>query len=148
MIRRASSADAPVILAMGARFFATTHYTAFASYDDNSALALIEAMTESGVLLVAEQDGVLVGCVGLMVCPFLFDQSKRVAAEVLWYVTPEAQGAGMGKALLAAVEPACRDAGCVAVQMIHLESSPPQAGAMYERAGYALKERSYMKGLS
>ena len=148
MIRRAGVTDAPSILAMGARFFASTHYTSFASYDEDSALALIEAMTESGVLLVAEHEGVLVGCVGLMVVPFLFDQSKKVAAEVLWYVTPEAQGAGLGKALLAAVEPACRDSGAVAIQMIHLESSPPQAGALYERAGYALKEHSYMKGLS
>ena len=135
-------------MAMGAKFFATTHYTAFADYTPESALALIEAMTEAGVMLVAEHQGQIVGTVGLMVVPFLFDQSKTVAAEVLWYVTPEAQGAGLGKALLAAVEPACREAGCVAVQMIHLESSPPQAGALYERMGYALQEHSYVKGLA
>lgn len=148
MIRAAGVTDAPSILAMGARFFASTHYTDFAGYDEDSALALIEAMTESGVLLVAESGGVLVGCVGLMVVPFLFDQTKTIAAEVLWYVTPEAQGSGLGKALLAAVEPACRGKGCVAVQMIHLESSPPQAGALYERMGFALREHSYLKGLS
>lgn len=61
----------------------------------------------------------------------------------MWWVDPSEQGWGAGKALLAAIEPACSAKGCEAIQMVHLSTSPPQAAVIYERMGYQHTESSY-----
>jgi GNAT superfamily N-acetyltransferase len=144
-IRQAVEADTPALLRMGAAFFATTSYSAFATYDADAVSRLVDQMRETGVLLVAEDGGALVGMAGLVVAPFMFDARVIAAYEVMWWVDPAAQGGGTGKALLAAIEPACRARGCTAIQMVHLATSPPQASALYERMGYAHSESSYTK---
>jgi GNAT superfamily N-acetyltransferase len=142
-IHAATEADIPAIVAMSARFYETTSYRSFAAFDPDAAEALARNMIDSGVMLMAGD----VGMVGLMVVPFMFNPDHRVAYEVVWWVNPEAQGTGAGKALLAAIEPACRAKGCTAIQMVHLANSPPQASALYERMGFAHTESSYTKEL-
>lgn len=146
-IRPATEADLPAIVAMSARFYETTSYAGFAAFDPHAAEALARNMIDSGVMLIAEDESGPVGMVGLMAVPFMFNPAHRVAYEVVWWVNPEAQGLGAGKALLAAIEPACRAKGCAAIQMVHLASSPPQAAALYERMGFAHTESSYTKEL-
>lgn len=142
-IRPATEADIPAIVAMSARFYETTSYSRFAPFSPEAAEALARLMMADGVMLVAGDEPV--GMVGLICTPFMFNPALKVAYEVVWWVNPEAQGAGAGKALLAAIEPACRERGCAAVQMVHLASSPPQAAALYERMGFAHTESSYTK---
>lgn len=142
MIRPATLADVPAILPMCRKFYESTHYTAFAPLCMDSLEAVVRGLIAEGVFLVADE-GELVGMVGLAKVPFLFNQSRLAALEVCWWVNPEAQGHGVGKALLEAVEPAC--AGCDYIQMIHLANSPPQAAALYERLGYRFSESSYIK---
>lgn len=145
-IRRADVSDAADILAMGQRFYHTTHYADFAEYDEFTVASLIDLML-AGVLLVAEHEEAVIGMVGLIVSAFPFNASLKSAHEIMWWVDEGAQGLGVGKALLEAVEPACREAGCAMIQMTHLTSSPPQAAALYERMGFALCESSYSKVL-
>lgn len=147
IVRNATETDLGAIVRMAREFYATTSYAAFTPASDGAVRDLAVAMMATGTMLVAERDSAVVGMAGLMVVPFMFNRSVLTAHEVVWWVDPEAQGAGAGKALLAAVEPACRAAGAVAVQMIHLENSPPQAAALYERAGYRYSESCYTKEL-
>jgi GNAT superfamily N-acetyltransferase len=144
-IRKATQADLPAIVTMSASFYATTSYSAFADFDALAVETLTGLMVDTGVFLIAEHDGAAVGMAGLLVAPFMFNADHRVAYEVVWWVNPEAQGIGAGKALLAAIEPACKEAGCTAVVMVHLSNSPPQAGALYERMGFVHSESSYTK---
>ncbi|NJB80290.1 GNAT family N-acetyltransferase [Xanthomonas arboricola] len=146
MIRAAHEDDLPAILAMSRKFYATTSYASMTPMDDHTVSDLVFQLMDS-VMLVAELDGQVVGMVGLVVAPFMFNRNIRAAYEVVWWVEPEAQGAGVGKALLAAVEPACVARGASAVVMVHLATSPPQASALYERMGYALSETCYTKNL-
>jgi GNAT superfamily N-acetyltransferase len=146
-IHAATEADIPAIVAMSARFYETTSYAVFAAFDPRAAESLARNMIDGGVMLIAEDDSGPVGMVGLMVVPFMFNPAHRVAYEVVWWVNPDAQGLGAGKALLQAIEPACRAKGCTAIQMVHLASSPPQAAALYERLGFAHTESSYTKEL-
>lgn len=144
-VRRATEADTQAVLEMGRRFYATTLYARFADYHDETCLRLIGMMRDPGVLLVYESDGELLGMVGLLTAPFLFDARHKAAYEVMWWVDPSAQGNGIGRSLLEAIEPACRESGCVAVQMVHLTTSPPQAQALYERTGYSHSETCFTK---
>lgn len=144
-IRKATEADLPAIVGMSACFYKTTSYAGFADFCPDSVEALARMLVNTGVFLIAEDASGPVGMVGLVVAPFMFNNAHKVAYEVVWWVNPDAQGQGAGKALLAAIEPACKDAGCTAVVMVHLHNSPPQAAALYERMGFGLSETSYTK---
>lgn len=147
-IRKATTADIQAIVAMSECFYATTRYTDFADFCAETVAELAHTLIERGIVLLAESDaGDVIGMVGLFVAPFMFNHNRCAAYEVMWWVNPDAQGVGAGKALLAAVEPACREAGCHAAQMVHLATSPPQAAALYERLGFAHSESSYTKVL-
>lgn len=147
IIRHAIETDMPVIVGMSRRFYATTSYADIAPIDDDAVVSLATAMIDTGVLLVAEMGNTLVGMVGLMVVPFYFNRNVRTAHEVVWWVDPDKQGAGVGKALLAAVDKACIEAGAVAVQMLTLANSPPQASEMLCRFGYKPTESLHTKEL-
>jgi GNAT superfamily N-acetyltransferase len=82
-----------------------------------------------GAFVVAYEDGRAVGCGGLRKLDEETGELKRM------YVTPEARGKGIGKAVLAALEAEARRLG---VERVVLETGIRQtaAAAMYRRAGY------------
>lgn len=147
VIRPAVETDMPDALEMAARFYATTSYTSIADYSYASAAKLGRMLLDEGVLLVAARDEKLVGVIGMIVAPFPFNESVKTAHEVLWWVDPEERDTGAGVALLRAMVPACQGRGAKAIQMLHLSNSPPQAGALYERMGFAHTESLYFKVL-
>lgn len=145
-IRLATVADESQLLDMGAEFYAVTAYPERAPYDRETVRELIRLMHQ-GVFVVADCDGVLLGMVGLIVTPFLFNASVLSAHEVMWWVDPAAVGNGIGGRLLSAAETVARERGAVIMQMIHLPASPPAAAKLYERAGFTQSEVSYTKAL-
>lgn len=147
-IRPATEADVDGIVAMSAKFYVMTSYRGFANMDEETVADLVRTLIEGGVMLVAEDAGALIGMAGLFIGPFLFNKHKLGAYEVVWWVNPDDQGAGAGKGLLLAIDAACREKGCAIIQMVTLSTSPPQAGAIYERLGYAHSETSYTKVLT
>lgn len=146
-VRKATEADIPGILGMAERFYRATEYATDADYDAASMEAMARLMMDSGVLLVADDNG-LTGMVGLVVAPFMFNSAHLAAYEVVWWVNPEARGGMTGARLLKAVEPACKERGCTRVTMAHMADSPPQAGQLYARYGYRHTETSWTKVIS
>ncbi len=147
VIRRAVDSDIGRIVDMGARFYSLTSYRAVASFDHDAVRALAEHLLREGVLLVAETDSDVIGMAGLVLAPLPFNPAAMFAHEVMWWVEPQARGLGAGRALVEAIETACREAGADAIQMVHLSSSPPEAAAIYERAGYSHTESCFTKRL-
>lgn len=147
MIRHAIHSDIGAIVAMSEKFYATTHYSRWADFNPETVESLATNLLENHILLVAEVDGEVVGMVGLFVAPFMFNHDRIGAYEVVWWVNPDAQGAGVGMELLAAIEPACRAKGVNAIQMVMMANSPPKAQAIYEKFGYNHSETSFTKEL-
>lgn len=147
MIRNATHNDLAAIVAMSEKFYATTHYSRWAEFNPDTVFDLAVNLIDNHVMLVAEVDGKVVGMVGLFVAPFMFNSNRIGAYEVVWWVNPDAQGAGVGMELLAAIEPACRAKGANAIQMVMMANSPPKAQAIYERFGYGHSETSFTKEL-
>lgn len=145
MIRKATKYDLPAVLAMSRRFYATTAYAGFADFDTPTVEKLTLMLIEKGIVLLADVKGEPVGMVGLVVAPFMFNDSIRGAYEVVWWVNPEMQSRGIGTELLQAIEPACKEADVRLIQMVCLATSPAKAGQLYERVGYAHSETSYTK---
>lgn len=146
-IRKATLADVPEIVRMSAAFYPNTHYEQWCEMDEDSVAGLATGLIENDVFFVAEQDGALVGMVGVMLVPFLFNRDHLFATEIVWWVAPEVRGTSVAARLLDVIEAPCRERGAARIQMVHMPNSPPQAAALYERMGYARSEISYTKDL-
>ena len=104
-------------------------------------------MVTSGiaVFFVLERDGQIVGGLGAIKCPDLH-YDRTVAVESFWFVKPDCRGKGM--ALFDAFEKWGKQEGCTHLAMIHMmDSYPDRLEKLYERKGYKLWEKHYVKEL-
>jgi GNAT superfamily N-acetyltransferase len=86
------------------------------------------------LILVAEQNRRLVGCLSLHAIPY-FEQTGRWARIESLVVDASARGRGTGRSLVAAAEGAARRWDCLAVEVTSLRSRI-DAHAFYARMGY------------
>jgi GNAT superfamily N-acetyltransferase len=82
-----------------------------------------------GLLLLAWQDGTVLGCAGLRLLPGRLGEVTRM------FVRPQARGRGIGQQLLAAVEDAAR-AGQVTRLRLDTSDYLTEARRLYARNGY------------
>ncbi len=147
-VRAATLLDLPDIVEMGARFYAVSGYAdTHGPYDAESAAATGALLLQHGVVLIAMRDFRPVGMIGLVLAPFLFNASRKTAHEVMWWVEPEERASRAGLLLIDQAERAASNSGAVSIQMIHLDTSPAAAAAVYKRRGYRMTESMYTKGL-
>lgn len=141
-VRPATERDVPRIIEMGRAFLQASPYVAVLRENP----AQIETFTRwlltnpEGLLLVLEdRGGAVAGMFGALLAPHYFS-GDMMATEVVWWVEPDARGAG--KLLLAAAEQHAQAHGAIALQMI---APDPRVGTLYERAGYRFVESAYQK---
>lgn len=149
MIRPATAADLPRLVAMGRAFFAEAAWADVARWDDDGALSALDAMVDAdnGVILVAEEDGRIVGMAAACLCPLWFCPDELTGQEWFWYVEPDARH-GVGRALLDALEAAVKARGARTFTMLAVASLRGHAlDRLYQRRGYRPGERSYVKRL-
>lgn len=103
---------------------------------------------ERGVVFLAvDIEGNPVGiCAGLWL-PTPWDNSKITATELWWFVDPAARNAGIGGALMDALESWARDVGAWRLSMMLIEGISPGVEKMYESRGFAPRERTFVKEL-
>lgn len=147
MIRQATTQDVPAVVSMSRKFYGTTDYIATEPFDADTVWDLTELLISTGVMLVAEVEGDVVGMAGALIAPGLFNRHISVATEVVWWVDPNCTRHGVGQKLFKALESHCRIKGARRLQMVKLRTSPEHVGTMYEQAGYPLSEISYTKVL-
>jgi predicted N-acetyltransferase YhbS len=97
-------------------------------------LATLEAIVASpdSRLLVAEQDGAILGCVQVS------DRGEGLAYLGLLCIDPTLQAAGLGRQLIAAAEREARTAFAAATIEMTVIDRRAELVAYYERRGYAL----------
>jgi GNAT superfamily N-acetyltransferase len=141
VIRAATLADVPRLVAMGRRFCAEPIYRDV--WPEN--VAQLEAMATrlvtgpASVVLVAERDAQVVGMLGLLLYPHHLS-GVWVAGEIMWWVEPEARGAGL--ALLRHAEAWAAEAGA---EQIHMVAPDARVGSVYQRRGYRRIEETYAR---
>lgn len=145
MIRRATYADLPRMVELGALFH---HYSGLAeiAFDAGSFLKTLEIgiAADNQAYFVAEDGGQVVGMTGGIVYPSYFNHSALTGQEMFWW----SEKAGAGRELYRALEAWAASKGCKTFTMIALEDD--QSGRMdkiYRRMGYRPAEHSYIKGL-
>lgn len=147
LIRHAELFDLDVIWEMAQKFYAETGYTKLGEIDEQTTRDLAAFMIDNSILLLAVDGdtGDVVGMVGCIVVPYHFNRNLVTAHEVMWYVYPKWQGRGAGQMLMDECESECQSMGCSGWEMITLESSPPQASAMYLKKGLERMTTGFLK---
>jgi GNAT superfamily N-acetyltransferase len=155
-IRAATMEDIPQIVEMAERFYPESPYPAI--YGDmpkaqaaGLAIVAMQGLADSGiapgVMLVAEQDGVLIGMLCCHIDPATFTPAV-IAAELVWWVEPEHRGGMTAVRLLRAGETAARERGATVFNMAALATSPAEAREILKRLGYAPTHTVYTKRLT
>jgi len=130
MIRPAAPQDAPAIAAIWNTAIRTSTAT-FTSVQKD--IAEIEARIAQGLVVVAGAPGHLLGFATYG--PFRAGPGYATVAEHSIYLSPEAQGKGVGRALLSALEDAARRAG-IAALIAAIGGENPGAVAFHTACGF------------
>ncbi len=145
MIRKAVEQDILEIISMSEKFYAQTHYASLIPANNAAVAALALMLIEQGSLFVAEVDGVVVGILGFVCTPFMFNPALLGAHEVVWYIEEAYRSYGYGPKLLLAAEQEFKRVGINFIQMVDLPENNSGAGELYKRLGYSTSELSYTK---
>lgn len=147
MIRQATQKDLRRIVEMSEKFYPHTSYWTYSQipFSPEGAALVAQTLIENGAMHVLELDDQVVGMIGVIFIPFIFNPIYLHAGEIVWWVEPEYQRSGWGEQLLLSIEKPCRDSGAAHIQMIDLPNSPLSAAKLYEKLGYVLTERAYTK---
>lgn len=149
-VRTATLDDIPAYMDLAAAFVATTPLNHIVPFDREGTAAFVTAALSNPdmLILVAEDEGNLIGITGALAYPMYFNPAKLVAQELWWYLTPEARGGPASKMLFQTIEKWAKDIGAEAMFMIALANERVDTMAkVYQRSGYAPVERTYVKGL-
>ncbi len=124
-LRVAQPADADAITPL---INAAFQVESFFKRGDRLNLAEVQARFATGRFILAEQDGVILGCV------YVEPGAERAYIGLL-SVEPSLQGSGLGKRLMTAAEEYCRAAGCrfVDLRVVNLRQELPP---FYRKLGY------------
>lgn len=136
MIRRAQHADIPEIIRLSETMHMESRYRAL-PYNGAKFAGLLRGLidTDSGLVVVAEKDGGLIGAIAGMVTDHFFADAK-IAYEFGLYVEPAQRGTLAGYRLAKAYIDWATEQGADQIDMgITTGIAEERTGKMYERLG-------------
>lgn len=150
-LRSATLADTKRVIELAKEFYDASPYAGKVSWDYNkvkrTVKALIECDDELGtVLLALDKDGTPQGVLlGVAVEPPF--SSQRVAAELMWWVTPSQRASRMALELIAGYERWCDTYKYPLRTMMLIEAlNGDLVEKLYLKKNYKLLEKAYIKG--
>lgn len=147
-IRKATPEDFSAVLPMAEKFYKSTdYYNEGMDFDIPSILEYYILMLTSGFVMVADEDGKLVGMMGCLVTPFQLNLNHVMCTEAMWWVDPDYRGLSIAKDLKLSAEAEAKELGCTKMVMSSLRTSPSIVDQWYENSGYVLTEKAFMRGL-
>lgn len=144
MIRQATHADIPRIVAMGERFIDDVYPAALTFNGEALSTLAAQLIDGAGVVFVAESgSGDVLGMMALIVVTQPMS-GETVATELVWWIDPDARGGRAALALLATAEEWAKLQGAKRLQMI---APSDRVCRFYERLGFQRVEVAYMRTL-
>lgn len=134
--------DHDEILSMAMKFMEQTGYTEYSNEETISNLinTILSGKQNEMIILLKPGIGFLAG----MSSPFVFGP-HLIASEVAWWINEDKRKTGAGAELVEAFEYWAKNvAGCTIITLTSLDD---KIGKFYEKKGYKLYERAYMKEL-
>lgn len=149
-IRKATYADMPSILRCAKDFFIYADFAQFGlTLDDDSFNEMVSKYISEGiVLLLVDDDDIVRGGISGMASPWGFNKNITVVMELFFWVDPEYRGRDAIK-MLNAFEKAARSKGADKLIMVTVNTDLADGvGRLYEKRGYMLTEKFFIKSLS
>jgi GNAT superfamily N-acetyltransferase len=144
--RLAERADYPRLIELGRHFYEQTAYKSV-PYSEEGAVGWLDMMLSHGLLFVAEA-GDVIGFIGGISSPFIFNPAYGTGTELALWVEPDHRSAGVADALMARIEIAAKEMGLTFWSMMSLEAVRPEVAAkLYNKRGYQLAEHTFVKEL-
>jgi hypothetical protein len=154
MIRTATQEDAKALIEMGAAWAEEAGQVARfgVEFCPQSFLTTCEALSRTGIMLVAEHDGAPVGMLGAAFIPVLWNYNALLAQETWWYVRP-AKRKGLRKSTSAALlkeyeERAAAQGVVIGGMVAELGPRGDAVGRLYQAKQYLPAETVYLKRLA
>lgn len=142
MIREATEADIPEIVAMGRRFFDANKWPDGVLFSPEVTERTVRHLMADDNAVVLVADG---GMISGVVFPFYFS-GQMAGQEFWWWIDPEHRGGRLAFRLFDALENWGRSRGAMFFTMVDLESGGSVA-PFYLRRGYMPMEHHYMRAL-
>lgn len=144
MIREARLDDLVDFLRLGRQFAAL----AGEPFDRESLVQHVEWIIEGENTVAFVFDDEQVGIIGIVAgiyFPTFWDSEHISASELWWFVDSEFREAGVGTALMDALESWAMDRGANRLSMMLIADIAPGVEKIYEKKGYTLREQTYLK---
>lgn len=150
-IRLVEYDDFSEVFRMGKLFMEESSLIQRIGWDWNSVKKLTHQFVDLDQMvgLVVEDGDQLIGMIGLVIAPHLFNDEYIVAEELVWWIAPEHRKT-IGFKLLEVAEEVCRLKGADEINMRFLHSEDMRADLMermYKRKGYRKVETAMGKEL-
>jgi hypothetical protein len=149
-VRTARPDDVPAVVTMGGKFFAASPWRTVAAWDDASfakTLRLLIEKPECGGLIVAEDEGRVIGMAGFLLFPSYFNFAALCGEEIFWWVE-EGHRYGAGQMMLDAMEGAAKAKGAILFVMGCIAGMrSPALARLYERRGYRASDNRFVRRL-
>ena len=143
MIRDADKQDVFALTAYGAHFWEQTPYADKIPYSPQAVRDLLTWMVEDQYLYLAIAGTEIVGFLGLIEAPLLFNPDYDVATEVFFYVRPDYRKQGYSRELYAYAN-ADIDTDIISFSDM---STSTNMDKYYKQLGFTQTERTYTKVL-
>jgi N-acetylglutamate synthase-like GNAT family acetyltransferase len=145
-IRDADKSDIPFIVAEGIKFLKHHPCKFEQSLDIDHLNALAENLITNHTLLVAEQEGQLVGMIAGILVPNIYNKDYIGLQEMFWWVVEEARTSSAAIRLYGAFEERAKDLEVDFISMVSTVYTPTLEN-YYKKQGYKPVETSYIKEL-
>lgn len=143
MIREATEQDLPEIVRLGSQSLVDGPYAGIIKDVPAQSRKCAEAVLAGGKILLAEEEGAVVGLLGFIFARHHFSD-QPYAAELMWFVEKDHRKGGAALQLLWAGEKMAREMGAESF----LFTAPNEdVAALYRRFGYHKLEVTYSKDL-
>lgn len=144
-IRYATMEDWPAVWRMSQAFYETTDYIKSFPIDEASTYELYESLVTNGFVFLATEGEEVFGMLGCLYSPFLLNTNIQIATELMWWVDAEHRKSPASLGLMDAAELEAEGAGCHAIVMSKLSTSPAVVARIYEARGYTEQDSSFVK---
>lgn len=146
VIRAATADDIPALVALGAEMYPLSVFATQVPYDAASVAETCAALLQhpDAGILVAADEGQVLGMLALLITPLYFNSAVRIASEIAWFMTATARRGRTAIRLLQAGERWAQECGAQGMVLSAL-AKHAEVGAFYEHWGYALHEASYVR---
>jgi GNAT superfamily N-acetyltransferase len=148
-IRPATRADGPVLAGLAERLasFELPPWRppdSIANADAGAMMEAIESASDDNEVVIAERDGVPVGCLHILVIKDFFGVSHGHISVLS--TTAVAEGSGVGRALIDFAEDWTRRRG-LSLMTLNVFAGNERARRFYERSGFGVEMLKYAKRL-